>query len=401
MALITHAYFDEGDFSKVKLLHDTYHHLNSCLSEVDVSQLSPQLYVGLSARDFILQFRHKALLLFKLLLLERRLVFYRSPVHPLCVTILSLLSLHPGMIDHGLEESACVKPSRPMSPIPNFADVPDKVIPSATIAVDTQNQDAEKWEKLSPHSPTSEVVPTKTPLYENCKSSNSDSACVNVLSNVSDNLKQIECNMVDSKLLTSDCDFEQFSNVGVAPNNMVLNVNGSENCVELDKEISNEASVKIPTETENGISNRKQLPGIQKQNGKRRGCYVPVTAVEERWIEVSAQCPPNLPGSDSISSLSVPAMRGNNTSSTLNRDISVDTLCDTSVAQSNMATIALVPAEQCGVPLMLFTQGYLCHPYLSLPYLDLLSDVNVRGYVVGATNVLFKQKKQLADVLIE
>nr|CAD7448396.1 unnamed protein product [Timema bartmani] len=248
MALITHAYFDEGDFSKVKLLHDTYHHLNSCLSEVDVSQLSPQLYVGLSARDFILQFRHKALLLFKLLLLERRLVFYRSPVHPLCVTILSLLSLHPGMIDHGLEESACVKPSRPMSPIPNFADVPDKVIPSATIAVDTQNQDAEKWEKLSPHSPTSEVVPTKTPLYEN------------------------------------------------------------------------------------------------------------LTAVEERWIEVSAQCAPNLPGSDSISSLSVPAMRGINTSSTLNRDISVDTLCDTSVAQSNMATIALVPAEQCGVPLMLFTQ---------------------------------------------
>nr|CAD7458073.1 unnamed protein product [Timema tahoe] len=318
MALITHAYFDEGDFSKVKLLHDTYHHLNSCLSEVDVSQLSPQLYVGLSARDFILQFRHKALLLFKLILLERRLVFYRSPVHPLCVTILSLLSLHPGMIDHGLEESACVKPSRPMSPIPNFADVPDKVIPSATIAVDTQNQDAEKWEKLSPHSPTSEVVPTKTPLYENCKSSNSDSACVNVLSNVSDNLKQIE-----------------------------------------------------------------------------------LTAVEERWIEVSAQCAPNLPGSDSISSLSVPAMRGINTSSTLNRDISVDTLCDTSVAQSNMATIALVPAEQCGVPLMLFTQGYLCHPYLSLPYLDLLSDVNVRGYVVGATNVLFKQKKQLADVLIE
>nr|CAD7200170.1 unnamed protein product [Timema douglasi] len=323
MALITHAYFDEGDFSKVKLLLDTYHHLNSCLSDVDVSQLSPQLYVGLSARDFILQFRHKALLLFKLLLLERRLVFYRSPVHPLCVTILSLLSLHPGMIDHGLEESACVKPSRPMSPIPNFADVPDKVIPSATIALDTQKQDAEKWEKLSPHSPTSEV-PIKTPLYENCN--------------------------------------------------------------KLDKEISNEASVKIPTETENEISISQQLP---------------VTAVEERWIEVSAQCAPNLHGSDSISSLSVPAMRGNNTSSTLNRDISVDTLCDTSVAQSNMATIALVPAEQCGVPLMLFTQGYLCHPYLSLPYLDLLSDVNVRGYVVGATNVLFKQKKQLADVLIE
>jgi hypothetical protein len=50
---------------------------------------------------------------------------------------------------------------------------------------------------------------------------------------------------------------------------------------------------------------------------------------------------------------------------------------------------------------MYLFQGYLCLPYLSLPYLDLLGDVNVRGYIVGATNVLFKQKKQLIDVLIE
>lgn len=49
MALITHAYFDEGDFSKVQLLHDTYYHLNSCLAEVDLLQSStPQLYVGKS-----------------------------------------------------------------------------------------------------------------------------------------------------------------------------------------------------------------------------------------------------------------------------------------------------------------------------------------------------------------
>lgn len=47
MALITHAYFDEGDFSKVQLLHDTYYHLNSCLAEIDLLQSStPQLYVG-------------------------------------------------------------------------------------------------------------------------------------------------------------------------------------------------------------------------------------------------------------------------------------------------------------------------------------------------------------------
>lgn len=65
--------------------------------------------LGLSARNFILQWRHKAVLLYKLLLLERRLIFFKSPVQPLCTSILTLLSLHPGMIETGLEQSACIK----------------------------------------------------------------------------------------------------------------------------------------------------------------------------------------------------------------------------------------------------------------------------------------------------
>lgn len=123
MALITHAYFDEGDFSKVSLLEDTYHHLNSVIDDASSRTFVGKcnlfnsaigtnkfvLFLGLSARDFILQWRHKAVLLFKLLLLEKRIVFYKSPVHPLCSTILTLLSLHPGMIETGLHESACIK----------------------------------------------------------------------------------------------------------------------------------------------------------------------------------------------------------------------------------------------------------------------------------------------------
>lgn len=46
MSLITHAYFEEGDFTKVSLLQDTYHHLNSCLLQVENLYESPQLYVG-------------------------------------------------------------------------------------------------------------------------------------------------------------------------------------------------------------------------------------------------------------------------------------------------------------------------------------------------------------------
>lgn len=83
----------------------------------------------------------------------------------------------------------------------------------------------------------------------------------------------------------------------------------------------------------------------------------------------------------------------------LPRDSSMDTITDTSA--HNMTSLTHVNIENCGIPLSLFSQGYLCLPYLSLPYIDLLGDVNVRGYIVGATNVLFKQKRQLADVLIE
>lgn len=44
MSLITHAYFDEGDFSKVYLLEETYHHLNACMS--GDSQMPPQVFIG-------------------------------------------------------------------------------------------------------------------------------------------------------------------------------------------------------------------------------------------------------------------------------------------------------------------------------------------------------------------
>lgn len=130
MSLITHAYFEEGDFSKISLLHDTYHHLNACLSSIDNISTSPHLFVGsylfttfyksfitidnhfftgLSAVELVTRFRHKVLLLFKLMLLENKVLFFYSPVRPLCSTILTLLSLHPGLIENGLNKSANIK----------------------------------------------------------------------------------------------------------------------------------------------------------------------------------------------------------------------------------------------------------------------------------------------------
>lgn len=74
------------------------------------------------------------------------------------------------------------------------------------------------------------------------------------------------------------------------------------------------------------------------------------------------------------------------------RDMSVNGL-------TNLA--ASVEFLECGLPINLFSEGYLCLPYLSLQYMDLLSDPVVKGFLIGASNVLFKQKRQLFDVLVE
>lgn len=79
-------------------------------------------------------------------------------------------------------------------------------------------------------------------------------------------------------------------------------------------------------------------------------------------------------------------------SPTMARDMSVDGLYNLT---------GQIDQTECGFPLPLFEDGYICLPYLSLQYLDLLSDSAVHGFVVGASNVLFKQKRQLFDVLVE
>ncbi|XP_050304627.1 late secretory pathway protein AVL9 homolog [Anthonomus grandis grandis] len=274
MALITHAYFKEGDFSKVSILEDTFHHLNAVLGQADIKQ---QTYVGLSTRDFILQWKHKAVLLFKLLLLEKRVIFFKSPVLPLCSTILTLVSLFPDMIEKGLHQSACIRLSRPMSPMPEFSD-DDSPLSTPTR---TQNGDL------------------------NGKKADETSL----------NMKTVEVN----------------------------NENGKDAVVENGIEITE--SISLPKEESNGVSSL-----------------------------------------------------GEKTSS-LRRDISSDTIADS--VQSNMNYLSQLKTENCGFPLAVFTKGALCLPYLSLPYLDLLTDVNVRSYIVGATNVLFKQKRQLFDILVD
>ncbi|KAI4461492.1 late secretory pathway protein avl9-related [Holotrichia oblita] len=308
MSLITHAYFDEGDFSKVSLLEDTYHHLNSVLIHND---LSSQTYVGLFLRDFVLHWKHKAILLFKLLLLEKRVIFHKSPVHPLCSTILSLLSLYPGMIEQGLEQAACVRLSRPMSPMPNYSD--DDITPECS-PKHISSITNEKRENVN-----NVVVPNNLSINRNVEVNDTSST---LMANGNEN-KEDKCNNVLLEKSENRLSVGEIKNIGQS--------------------------------TEIGID-----------------------------ITESSSCELNdRDGSEEVCGEPVP-----------------DTVHEHNVS-SSFLYLAQLKNNICGFPLQLFYQGYLCLPYLSLPYMDLLSDVNVRGYVVGATNVLFKQKRQLFDILVD
>lgn len=291
MSLITQAYFEEGDFTKVSLLKDTYDNLNLCLRNMDNITTSPKFFVGLSAREFILKFRHKAILLFKLLLLEKKIIFYCSPVNVLCSTILSLLSLHPNMLEDGLYQSACFRPSRPLSPVPQFSS------------------DDDTEEQYIPH----------------CKEQKS-------------HRKPRQSYTPDIK----------------SPSMVTSNINVSF--------------------TRIGISNILEQPDIVSDLDSADDLYSTINDSEKK--------------------------NDSNEDSEGLKDVNYDIIGDVNI-MTNLTLISQLNLAACGTPLRIFTEGYLCLPYLSLPYMDVLRDANVRGYVIGATNILFKQKKNLADVLIE
>jgi len=267
MSLITQAYFEEGDFLKTELIRQTYENLNDCLS--DDMLHSQQLYVGLSARDFITRYKQKSLQLFKLLLLERKVIFFKSPVSELSGDILTLLSLLPGQLEAGLQESACIVP----------VDTPEDTPENSLHHEEATGQDAEAASvaSISPSSSIGSILPQ------------------------SESIQSLSSRVKDR-------------------------VSGALGYI---------AGPKSPTEES----------GAEIVEEAKEGSPTPPT-----------------PSFSEVTALSL---------------------------------------QELEYPLNLFTAGNLCHPYLSLPYLDILMQPSIHGYTIGATNALFKAKSGLADVLIE
>uniref|UniRef100_H2V8G4 AVL9 homolog (S. cerevisiase) n=1 Tax=Takifugu rubripes TaxID=31033 RepID=H2V8G4_TAKRU len=236
LQLITHAYFEEKDFSQISILKELYEHMNGSLKGSALE--GSQVYLGLSPRDLILHFRHKVLILFKLILLEKKVLFYVSPVSRLVGALMTVLSLFPGMMEHGLVDSSSYRPK------------------STEEFVSSGDSD---WETLDPS---------------------------------------------------------------------VLEEGGTE-----DAAVEEQTDAAFDSNPETPITVQPQA--VSGQGGVVQGL---VSGLEE---------------------------------------------------------------DQYGLPLPVFTKGYLCLPYMALQQHHLLSDVTVRGFVAGATNILFRQQRHLTDAIID
>ncbi|RWS14232.1 late secretory pathway protein AVL9-like protein [Dinothrombium tinctorium] len=246
--MITSVYFNEFDFSKIDCLIELYDNLNNCVTRNLLK--TSEVFLALSPKELIVNYEHKLLILFKLILLEKKVLFYKTPVRNLCTTILTLLSLFPGMIENGGLKYAS-----------------SSVQPKAALERKF-SADIELIDQIIEHDSEGEQEEDESELF---------------------NIKQTSIDDEDALIHEIDA----------------------------------------------LLSTKKQMKN----------------------------------SSEDLRSLTPPLLK--------------------------------LSSKECGFPLEIFRKGAFCHPYLSLTYLDILSDDRVRSFVIGATNYLFKQKKNLFDVIID
>ncbi|XP_056155151.1 late secretory pathway protein AVL9 homolog [Lampris incognitus] len=308
LQLITHAYFEEKDFSQISILKELYEHMNGSLRGSTLE--GSQVYLGLSPRDLILHFRHKVLILFKLVLLEKRVLFYVSPVNRLVGALMTVLSLFPGMIEHGLVESSHYRPK----------------------------------------------------------------------SSVSDDIAPVE----------SGLGAEEFVSISTIDINTTLELTGME-----EEEEEEQPPPRGPVETRSlgaaaaGDNHHLKPPSRTSPESSESDWETLDPGVLE---DASPEEPTQ--GRDAAS-------EHPDAFEPLQPGIPITVQPQSTGGQVTQGLVSGLEENQYGLPLAVFTKGYLCLPYMALQQHHLLSDVTVRGFVAGATNILFRQQRHLSDVIVD
>uniref|UniRef100_A0A8C2ZCH8 AVL9 homolog (S. cerevisiase) n=1 Tax=Cyclopterus lumpus TaxID=8103 RepID=A0A8C2ZCH8_CYCLU len=252
LQLITHAYFEEKDFSQISILKELYDHMNGSLRGSALE--GSQMYLGGS---IYLWKKNNTKFDFYCL----QVLFYVSPVNRLVGALMTVLSLFPGMIEHGLADSSHYRPQSSVSEDPTLLESVSGAEDFVSVSVTDFSSESE-WETLDP------AVLDEGP-------------------------QEAAAEGGETEPLLDAFDSEPATPITVQP----------------------------------------QSAG--GQGGVVQGL---VSGLEE---------------------------------------------------------------DRYGLPLPVFTKGYLCLPYMALQQHHLLSDVTVRGFVAGATNILFRQQRHLSDAVVE
>ncbi|XP_054707276.1 LOW QUALITY PROTEIN: late secretory pathway protein AVL9 homolog [Uloborus diversus] len=429
LELITHAYFNERDFSQVSLLEKTFKNLNSSLPK-DLTD-GQQTFLGLSVRDFVLRFKHKVLLLFKLLLLEKKVLFYKAPVKNLCSTILTLCSLMPGMIEKGLNESAISLSSR-STPLLTINDTDEYIeVVYKENNNETCQDNIENFDQCSNISNLSAGLQDSLDCINHVSNSKNNNDTIPVISNKtgekndkSENIDQKCSNISRPKSLStkklgfvdSETSSKSSQNSSDTEGDSWVKVN------HITPDIGSSAtSITSSTGTETKVNDEDKLihainellEGDDKTKLKNSSLEF---QDDSSFVKQASHHQNASAVSDGISNV-VSSLRGSKSTVLPTVSERIDESHEVrrwsasnsqnqktfDVADSIQDSLSILDIEstECGLPLCIFTKGMLCHPYLSLPFLDILSDLSIRGYIVGATNILFRQKKHLFDVIIE
>uniref|UniRef100_A0A674ALH3 AVL9 homolog (S. cerevisiase) n=1 Tax=Salmo trutta TaxID=8032 RepID=A0A674ALH3_SALTR len=268
LQLITHAYFEEKDFSQISIL------------KVSVSS-----HLSFTVKCFI-----------------TKVLFYVSPVNRLVGALMTVLSLFPGMIEHGLADSSHYRPKSSVSENITTGDSVSRAEDLVSVSItDIANATVELMGEDHTTSTVKASPETSTPARENTQ------------------LKPPSWTSPDS----SESDWET-----------------------LDPSVLEEGT----RDSETGGSGGLEHP----ETG------IPVT-VQPRGLSAG-------PGGQGAVS---------------------------------QGLVSGLEEDQYGLPLAIFTKGYLCLPYMALQQHHLLSDVTVRGFVAGATNILFRQQRHLSDAIVD
>lgn len=104
LGVITRAFFAQRDFDETEILEHFYQSLVHAVKDDEQTDESA-ISMGVSVREIVWKFRMQTLTLFKLLLLQKRVMFYSSQVERLCSFQYALVSLVPLLLLN-LEDAA-------------------------------------------------------------------------------------------------------------------------------------------------------------------------------------------------------------------------------------------------------------------------------------------------------